>query len=72
MKNKQNLSEKEQIQFIYSEVLSYFDGDLTKVNLWFNAPNAMLGEISPIEMIYFGRTNKVYSFVKESRNGNYA
>jgi len=70
MKNKP-LSEKEQIQYIYSEVVSYFDGDLVKVNLWFNSSNSMLGEVSPLEMIYFGKTGKVYSFILNNKNGNH-
>jgi len=43
-----------------------FFGDDVKTALWFKTPNPMLGDVSPRDMIRFGRYNKLLRFVTEA------
>ena len=45
-----------------AKVAEYFH-DGQKTVLWFRAPNPLLGNISPREMIRVGRFKKLYSFI---------
>ena len=49
-------------------VAGYFDGDANKTYLWFTMPNPMLGNVTPRDMIRFGRFRKLLKFVLESLN----
>jgi uncharacterized protein (DUF2384 family) len=44
-------------------VADHFDGDAKKASLWFKTPNPMLGDISPRDMIRFGRFSKLQRFI---------
>lgn len=50
-------------------VAGYFGGDLTKTALWFKISNPMLGNISPRDMIRYGRYKKLHAFISNSLAG---
>lgn len=61
---------KERLDEILNIVLlvaGYFSGDPEKTSLWFRCKNPMLGDISPRDMIRFGRFGKLQQFVLEAR-----
>jgi len=51
-------------------VIEQFDGDTKKAELWFNTGNPILGNMSPIDMIRFGRYEKLQKFISNVRSGN--
>lgn len=53
-------------------VAQYFKGDVSKTALWFSAKNPMLGNVSPRDMIRFGRYEKLNQFVLEALEENSA
>jgi hypothetical protein len=53
----------EEIANICALVADYFEGDVAKTALWFRTRNPMLGDISPRDMIRFGRYGKLRQFV---------
>ena len=61
----------EQIANICALVAGYFEGDIDKTALWFQTPNPMLGDISPRDMIRFGRYKRLLKFVTEARETNW-
>ena len=62
----------DQIGNICSLVAEYFEGDPERTALWFNSPNPMLGNISPRDMIRYGRYKKLVSFIVEAKKSNQA
>jgi len=44
-------------------VAEYFQGDAQKTFLWFTTSNPLLGNITPRDMIRFGRYKKLFKFV---------
>lgn len=60
----------EQIANICALVADYFEGDVARTALWFRTPNPMLGDISPRDMIRYGRFKKLLKFVTEAREAN--
>ncbi len=44
-------------------VAQHFKGDRMKTMLWFTTPNPLLGNISPRNMIRFGRFSKLHKFI---------
>lgn len=52
------------------KVAEYFDGDLEKTALWFSLENPLLGNVSPRDMIRFGRFKKLFKFILNSLNEN--
>jgi uncharacterized protein (DUF2384 family) len=44
-------------------VAQFFAGDAAKAALWFRTPNPLLGNISPRDMICYGRYEKLRQFV---------
>lgn len=58
-----------EIAIIWELVTEYFKGDLKKTTLWFRVKNPLLGNMSPIEMIRFGRYQKLLSFIQNARAG---
>lgn len=62
----------EQIANIITLVAEYFEGDVRKTTLWFRTPNPMLGEISPRDMIRFGRYRRLSKYVQQARQANEA
>ncbi len=55
---------------IINIVVEQFNGDIKKAELWFNTKNPMLGNMSPIDMIKFGRYEKLQKFIFNARSGN--
>ena len=53
----------EEIANICNLVAGFFGGDAQKTALWFRTKNPMLGDISPRDMIRFGRYNKLRRFI---------
>jgi hypothetical protein len=47
-------------------VAQYFEGDAPKTALWFRTKNPLFGNISPRDMIRFGRYEKLRRFVTEA------
>lgn len=56
-----------EIANIANLVAEYFDGDASKVSLWFELPNPMLGHVSPTTMIRGNRCRRLLNFVLEAR-----
>lgn len=46
-------------------VLKFFNGDTSKMNLWYDTRNPLLGGVSPINMIQAGRYDKLLKWAKE-------
>ncbi len=57
----------EQIANICALVAESFDGDVEKTALWFKIPNPMLGDISPRDMIRYGRYKRLTKFIAEAQ-----
>jgi|SRR5437588_12584486 len=53
-------------------VADYFGGDARKVVIWFQAPNPLLGGVSPRDMIRYGRFVKLQRFISEALQGRSA
>ena len=60
----------EQIANICALVAGYFAGDVDKTALWFRTYNPMLGDISPRDMIRYGRYRRLLKFVTEAQEAN--
>jgi hypothetical protein len=53
-------------------VAQFFQGDVVKTALWFKTKNPLLGNISPRDMIRYGRYEKLRRFVMEALEENAA
>jgi hypothetical protein len=62
----------EQIASICNLVAEFFEGDAVKTALWFRTPNPMLGDMSPRDMIRYGRYKRLQKFILEAREENAA
>lgn len=51
-------------------VAQFFEGDAIKTALWFKTPNPILGNISPRDMIRFGRYQKLLKFILNALSEN--
>ena len=51
-------------------VAEHFNGDPQKTELWFRIPNPLLGNISPRDMIRFGRFKKLLKFIQNAVSEN--
>jgi len=51
-------------------VAQFFQGDVTKTSLWFRTKNPLLGNISPRDMIRYGRYEKLRRFVMDALEEN--
>lgn len=60
----------EGIANIIELVAQFFDGDVGKTALWFKTPNPMLGNISPRDMIRYGRYDRLRRFVVDALDEN--
>jgi hypothetical protein len=60
---KAMLERLEQIASICNLVAQFFDGSAEKTTLWFTTKNPMLGDMTPRDMIRFGRYDKLRRFV---------
>jgi hypothetical protein len=60
----QKVSERlQEIASIVNLVAGIFEGDIQKTVLWFRAPNPLLGDVSPRDMIRLGRYDKLRKFI---------
>lgn len=55
---------------LFNLVAQFFEGDATKTALWFKTTNPMLGNISPRDMIRFGRYQKLLKFIINALSEN--
>jgi hypothetical protein len=53
-------------------VAEFFNGDATKVSLWFELANPMLGNISPRNLIRGGRHRRLLNFVLDAHEAERA
>lgn len=60
----------EEIANICALVAQFFEGDVAKTALWFRTRNPLLGDISPRDMIRFGRYAKLRQFVMDALTEN--
>ncbi len=67
---KEVLERLREIGLICDLVAEYFEGDLHKTALWFKLNNPALGDISPRDMIRYGRYQKLIKFVYNALAGN--
>lgn len=61
-----------EIANVCSLVAQFFQGDAMKTSLWFKTKNPLLGNISPRDMIRYGRYEKLRRFVMEALDENTA
>ncbi len=59
-----------EIAIVCELVAEYFNGDATKIALWFKMENPALGGISPRDMIRYGRFKKLKAFIQNQLEGN--
>lgn len=55
---------------LFNLVAQFFEGDPTKTAIWFKTSNPMLGNISPRDMIRFGRYQKLLKFILNALSEN--
>lgn len=55
---------------LFNLVAQFFDGDAEKTALWFKTPNPILGNVSPRDMIRFGRYKKLLKFILNAFSEN--
>lgn len=55
-----------ELEQLCEQVVGFFEGDLTKAALWFRLPNPLLGDLTPRDMIRYGRYAKLQEFVVEA------
>ena len=67
---KEVLERLQEIGNICELVAQYFEGDAVKTALWFKTANPMLGNVSPRDMIRFGRYQKLHRFIVEALQEN--
>lgn len=48
---------------LFNLVAQFFEGDPVKTELWFKTSNPMLGDITPRDMIRYGRSQKLLKFI---------
>jgi hypothetical protein len=60
----------EEVANICALVAEHFEGDVAKTALWFRTRNPLLGDISPRDMIRFGRYGKLRQFVMDALSEN--
>lgn len=60
----------EQIAIICGLVALFFKGDKLKTALWMRTRNPLLGEITPREMIRYGRMKKLQRIVQDALDAN--
>jgi hypothetical protein len=59
-----------EIAVICGLVAQFFQGDVTKTQLWFQTKNPLLGNISPREMVRYGRHEKLRRVVMDALTAN--
>lgn len=66
------LERLKEIANICGLVAQFFEGDTAKTALWFQTANPLLGNISPRDMIRYGRYEKLRRFVMSALDENAA
>jgi len=56
----------DELTLLCEQVVGFFEGDVAKTALWFRLPNPLLGDLSPRDMIRYGRYAKLQQFVVEA------
>ena len=69
---KEVLDRLQEIANICGLVAQFFVGDVGKTALWFKTVNPLLGNITPRDMIRYGRYEKLRRFVMEALEENAA
>jgi hypothetical protein len=69
---KEVLERLQEIANICGLVAQFFGGDVAKTALWFRTINPLLGNISPRDMIRYGRYEKLRRFVMSALEENAA
>jgi hypothetical protein len=59
-----------EIAVICALVAQFFQGDARKTQLWFQTKNPLLGNISPRDMLRYGRHEKLRRIVMDALNEN--
>jgi len=54
-----------------SQLVNSFFLDDKKTTLWLNTSNPLLGDVTPMSMIFDGRTDKLVKFIESSLEGNF-
>lgn len=69
---KEVLDRLQEIANICGLVAQFFRGDTAKTALWFKTKNPLLGDISPRDMIRYGRYEKLRRFIMNALEDNAA
>lgn len=67
---KEVLERLQEVANICGLVAQFFNGDAAKTALWFKTKNPLLGDISPRDMIRFGRYARLQRFVHDAFQQN--
>lgn len=67
---KEVLDRLQEIANVCGLVAQFFGGDVAKTALWFKTKNPMLGDISPRDMIRYGRYEKLRRFIMNALEDN--
>jgi hypothetical protein len=59
----------EEMATVFGLVADHFDSDLSKAGLWFRTKNPLLGDMSPRDMLRFGRYGKLMKFILAAHAG---
>ncbi len=59
-----------EIAVICALVAQFFQGDVRKTQLWFQTRNPLLGNLSPRDMVRYGRQQKLRRVVMEALDAN--
>jgi len=64
------MRKKDPILEILRGLCDFFDYDIGNINLWLSSKNPLLGNVSPRQMIKFGRHEKLLEIVKYQLSQN--
>jgi hypothetical protein len=64
------LAGDDELAVLCKQVMGFFEGDVAKTALWFRLPNPLLGDVSPRDMIRYGRYARLQEFVAEALADN--
>jgi uncharacterized protein (DUF2384 family) len=63
--------EREQVSRIVDMVSLFFHDEPWKTTAWLDAPNPLLGNVSPRDMVLWGRVDRLEQFVRNAMDENY-
>ena len=67
---KEVLDRLQEIANVCALVAEFFAGDVSRTALWFRTPNPQFGNLSPRDMIRYGRYRKLHQFVLAALDAN--